>query len=71
MKAHVIDTLTQIGMNTIGESTAQVRYRWRCSCGAEGKRWNSSQPNGPSAGAAARRARNGGARHVAAQERGR
>lgn len=41
-------------------------YYWRCSCGRVGPLQGS-----PDEERAARRARNGGARHVAAMERGR
>lgn len=46
-------------VDTRGMAYAQ-RYRWKCSCGDAGKQWRS----------AARSARIGGERHVAAMERG-
>lgn len=62
---HAVDIQTQVGVDDQGVATAQVRYRWRCSCGDVGN-WH--ERPGPSK--AARRARNGGARHVAMLERG-
>lgn len=66
MRSHVVDTQTQIEMGPDGQPTGKFRYRWCCSCGDAGKRWH--QAGG--AARAARRARNGGVRHVAAMERG-
>lgn len=66
-QAHVIDL--QIQTESVdGEPTGRFRYRWRCSCALTGKRWQDSLDGG--AGAAAKRARVGGARHVTAMERG-
>lgn len=45
-------------------------YRWRCSCGKQGE-WRYGGNRGSIDSAAVRSARNGGARHVAAMERGR
>lgn len=69
MTAHVVDMQTQIQIGHGADPTA-VRYRWRCSCGAVAKQWHASGSESGSTANAARRARNGGARHVAAQERG-
>lgn len=66
MTAHTVDIQTQF--ETVGgEPTDRVRYRWRCTCKTVARRWHDSLDGG--AGEAARRARNGGARHVAAMER--
>lgn len=58
----------QIANDEHGQATAGVRYRWACSCGETGKRWHASKPDGSGA-SAARSARRGGARHVAAMSR--
>jgi hypothetical protein len=55
--AHVVDTLTI----PAGEGHSDYRFRWRCTCGRAGK-WHAARVSS---------ARNGGARHVAAMERGR
>lgn len=44
------------------------RFRWRCTCGHVGP-WKSGA-SGSGGGSPARRASNGGLRHVAAMERG-
>lgn len=54
-------TAHAITIDTLVAPVPPDRYRWRCSCRRVGKRWTSS----------IRRARNGGARHVAMLERGR
>lgn len=65
MIAHVVDTQTQLESHAdTGEPTGRFRYRWRCACGDTG-RWQRN----PSSAAAARRARDGGARHTAIAER--
>lgn len=65
MAAHAIaidsDIRTAIDNHGATYQTAASRYRWRCSCGRVGG-WTLSR---------VRAARNGGARHVAAMERGR
>lgn len=58
MQAHVVEIKTDVEP----ELGATV-HRWHCSCGYVGD-WKVGE-------GAARRARNGGARHVAAMERGR
>ncbi len=58
MQAHVITIDVD---QTPPWTGAPPSYRWRCSCDTTGKRWTRD----------ARRARTGGARHVAAMERGR
>lgn len=70
MTTHRTDLQTQFQETTDGEATGMTRYRWRCSCGDFGKQWQTSTKESGSTAAAARRARNGGARHVAAMERG-
>ena len=61
--AITIDTDRAQAVDNFGEAydVAGTRYRWRCSCGRVGG-WTLSR---------VRSARNGGARHVAAMERGR
>ncbi len=51
-------------------STGAQQYRWACSCGISHPSWWSSRASGSHADIAQRRARNGGARHVAAMVRG-
>lgn len=70
MTAHTFDTQTQIQADASGEPTGVFRYRWRCSCGRVGP-WKSggAKRSGLHA-AAAKAARVGGERHVAAMERG-
>lgn len=70
MTAHVVDLRTAIALDAAGVPTGGFRYRWRCSCGEQG-RWHATDKQSGSGDRAARRARNGGARHVAAMERGR
>lgn len=65
---HAIDLQIQIE-SVDGDATGRFRYRWRCTCQRVAKRWHDSLDGG--AGAAAKRARTGGARHVAAMERAR
>lgn len=67
MAAHAIAIHTQVA--TDAEPTGAVRYRWRCACGRDGA-WRTAR-HGGSPAIAARSARTGGARHVAAMERGR
>lgn len=65
MQAHVItidtDPATVTVDGVVNASPIGQRYRWRCCCGRIGG-WTLSR---------ARSTRNGGARHVAAMERGR
>lgn len=65
MVAHAIAIHTQVA----ADATGAMRYRWRCSCGRDGS-WRTAR-HGGSPAIAARSARNGGARHVAAMGRGR
>ena len=68
MTVHTTNLQTQI--ETVdGEPTGVFRYRWRCSCGRVSKRWHTTTADSGSGGRAARLARYGGARHVAAMER--
>ena len=74
MQAHVITidtdpaTVTEDGV--VDAHPRGQRYRWRCSCRKRGG-WSASEIDDRRIATAARRARNGGARHVAAMERGR
>ncbi len=63
MAAHAIAIDTQVS-EWPPDAAFKFRYRWRCSCGDRGC-WNQR----PSPAIAARRARNGGSRHVAAMEK--
>lgn len=67
MATHKVDVQTQAD-DEAGNPVGVYRYRWRCSCGRIGP-WKSGA-SGSGGGPAPRRARNGGARHVAAMERG-
>lgn len=58
MQAHVIEIETLPAYSN-GLRTFPPMHRWRCSCGRAGE--ETTKP---------RSARNGGARHVAAMERG-
>jgi hypothetical protein len=69
MQTHVVDLQTQV-MGADGKPTGVFRYRWRCSCGGHGKRWHTGTTESGTHASAARKARTGGARHVAAMERG-
>lgn len=68
MKAHVVDLQTQAQRDDAGNPTGMFRYRWRCSCGARGQ-WQTGSDDSGHHAESARRARNGGQRHVAAMER--
>lgn len=68
MSAHVVDVQTQMG-GTLQYPSGLFRYRWRCACGKVGY-WRYGSAESGAHGAAARMARNGGARYVAAMERG-
>lgn len=68
--AHVVDVQTQIQTDLDGNPTGIHRYRWRCSCGVASRRWQSGTAESGSHASAARRARNGGARHARSMERG-
>ena len=70
--AHKIDIQTQGAADpATGEPVGIFRYRWQCSCGARHGPWHQGSTDSGSHAKAARRARNGGARHVAAMERSR
>jgi hypothetical protein len=72
MVAHVIDIHTQHEWEGQDKKpTGRFRYRWRCSCGKAGARWYEGSAESGAHATAAHRARSGGARHVAAMERGR
>lgn len=69
MIPHTFEIKTQVQADAAtGEPTGGFRYRWACSCGRVGP-WKSGG-SGSGGGTAARRARTGGERHVAAMERG-
>jgi hypothetical protein len=59
--AHTISIDTEVHL-----LHGQFRYRWECSCGDRGP-WKTARNKGHAK--AARSARNGGARHVAAMEK--
>lgn len=63
---HAVDIQTQVSEwpPDANDQGFRFRYRWRCSCGDRGC-WNER----PNPAIAARRARNGGGRHVASMER--
>jgi hypothetical protein len=69
--AHAITIETRVEDATVKTKPVLV-CRWRCSCGYVGE-WKRPVVGGTTrrTQSAARRARNGGARHVAAMERGR
>lgn len=69
MTTHAVDVQTNVQSDAQGGPTGVFRYRWRCSCGRCG-RWHAGSHDVGAHADAARRARNGGARHVAAMERG-
>jgi hypothetical protein len=58
MTEHKIEIRTQIGIDANGAANGAFRYRWSCSCGAGGKRWQHGT-------AGAQRSRTAGDRHVA------
>lgn len=67
---HLIELDTQVSLShpdvlPDDEPERIYRYRWKCACGEVGN-WHIK----PTPAKAARRARNGGARHVAMAERG-
>jgi hypothetical protein len=67
---HRIDIKTQIALDpTTNEPVGISRYQWRCACGQSGK-WHQGSTESGTHAKAARSARNGGQRHVAAMERG-
>lgn len=70
-RQHRFDTETQLQADAAtGDPTGVFRYRWKCTCGRVGP-WKSggAKRSGQHA-KAARSARVGGERHVAAMERG-
>lgn len=67
--AHAVDVQTQAQTDEAGNPTGMFRYRWRCSCDRVGP-WRTGTDDSGHHAAAAQSARNGGARHVAAMERG-
>lgn len=68
--AHKTEIKTQIQADAAtGEPNGVFRYRWFCTCGRVGPWKNGDKASGQHA-TAARRARDGGLRHVAAMERG-
>lgn len=69
---HKADVQTEVQLDAkTGEPTGVFSYRWRCSCNCRPGPWQEGDQHGGSHANAARRARNGGQRHVAAMERGR
>lgn len=71
MTAHKFELKTQIhSAPKTGEPTGVLRYCWSCSCGSVGPWKQGGRRRGQHA-KAARSARVGGQRHVAAMERGR
>lgn len=68
--AHVFEIKTEVQADAkTGEPTGALRYRWACSCGGSGP-WRTGGRGIGRHGRAARSARRGGERHVAAMERG-
>lgn len=70
LEAHVVDLHTQAQTDEDGNPTGCFRYCWRCSCGFSGP-WHTGTDDSGHHEKAARSARTGGQRHVAAMERGR
>lgn len=69
MAAHKVDVQTQAQTDDDGNPTGMFRYRWRCACHRVGP-WRTGADDSGHHAKAARSARSGGARHVAAMERG-
>lgn len=67
--AHLVEIQTQAQQDDAGNPTGMFRYRWRCSCGAPPGPWCEGSDDSGHHAESARRARNGGRRHVAAMDR--
>lgn len=59
---HVTDIQTQFQSDPDGKMTGIMRYRWRCSCGAQGRWFTGSRESGSHA-EAGRSAREACSRH--------
>jgi hypothetical protein len=71
VSAHAVTIKTAIQCDAkTDEPTGIMRYRWICSCGRCG-RWNQATKESGAHGQAAKSARVGGERHLAAAERAR
>lgn len=69
MASRATDIQTQAQTDEAGNPTGMFRYRWRCAAGCKPGPWREGSDDSGHHAEAARSARNGGARHVAAMER--